>query len=426
MMKVVLTLVVVFYLCFHVAFSQNNCQGTINPNAIITTEPQLIATVPNGKLYKVPIDDLSPALLVVSVWGTSYEMGVAEGQLLKDNMTDFFAQVEEYFQEQIDSYVSSFPPDLQKLFEELGVDALNEALNLEIDATKHYTPAHFIEEMQGISNGSGIDVNIIWRWNLLPELIKAACSMYGAWGNAVANTSGNFFQLRALDWTANGPFQKFAAVTVYHPTDGGVPFASLGWTGFIGSLTGFSSTPFGVCEKVWLSSNSTENRFGIPWPFIMRDIIQFDKTMDDAYSRITNAKRTCPIWIGLGDGQSFTAVQYSYQEVNFWDYESYPNYIPGHPQIPDVVYVDKHVQPSHDPCFSSLLQEYYGRLDAENTIKYITSQLETGDTHLAVMDFENNLFYVANASPFVNNSFIPAYMRPAVRLNMTQLFSDTM
>ncbi len=40
------------------------------------------------------------------------------------------------------------------------------------------------------------------------QLIQAACSMYGAWGKAIANTNGTLYQLRALDWDTTGPFQK--------------------------------------------------------------------------------------------------------------------------------------------------------------------------------------------------------------------------
>ena len=42
---------------------------------------------------------------------------------------------------------------------------------------------------------------------MLGELTKGGCSMYGAWGDAVANTNSNLWQLRALDWDVDGPFK---------------------------------------------------------------------------------------------------------------------------------------------------------------------------------------------------------------------------
>ena len=52
---------------------------------------------------------------------------------------------------------------------------------------------------------------------LFPELIRMSCSMFGAWGPATANTNSGLVQLRALDWSTDGPFQQFPVVVVYHP-----------------------------------------------------------------------------------------------------------------------------------------------------------------------------------------------------------------
>ena len=64
------------------------------------------------------------------------------------------------------------------------------------------------------------------------------------------------------------PFGDFAVLMVYHPVDGH-PFASLTWTGFIGSITAYSGY-MGVSEKVWLHYNETSSRQGIPFHFLFR------------------------------------------------------------------------------------------------------------------------------------------------------------
>ena len=43
----------------------------------------------------------------------------------------------------------------------------------------------------------------------------------------------------------------------------------------------------------------------------MRDIIQFDETVDDSINRITNAHRTCDLILGVGDGKVY---QYNTKE----------------------------------------------------------------------------------------------------------------
>ena len=42
------------------------------------------------------------------------------------------------------------------------------------------------------------------------------------------------------------------------------------------------------------------------------------------------------------------------------------------------VYINKHVQPSSDPCVGSLLTEFYGNVSAVNTIRYIAAASQTG------------------------------------------------
>lgn len=86
---------------------------------------------------------------------------------------------------------------------------------------------------------------------------KGQCSMFGA--NGTATPDGHLLQLRALDWDVDGmhisllinavpgtllhsdagPFKNYPQITVYHPNAGsGYGFANVGWTGWIGSITG--------------------------------------------------------------------------------------------------------------------------------------------------------------------------------------------
>jgi len=280
--------------------------------------------------------------------------------------------------------------------------------------------------MRGVAEGAGLDYMEIVRVHMFPELIKAQCSMIGAWGPAIAQTNGTLFQLRALDWTTNGPFQQFPTVLVYHP-DNGHEFSIVSWAGFIGAISGFSIAPIGLSEKVWIHYNGTSSRSGIPFHFLLRDILQFDADFSSAISRIANAARTCSIFIGLGDGttNTFRAVEYSYERVEVFDDVNFPNYNP-HPNKPGVVYIDKGTQPSHNPCLGSLIMKYYGQLDANTIIQNITPVHQTGDALVAVYDFHMQYMYVAYASPYdaTTNKFVPGYNRPFVRFNMVKLWKE--
>jgi hypothetical protein len=75
----------------------------------------------------------------------------------------------------------------------------------------------------------------IVRVHMFPELIKAHCTMVGAWGNAIKSTDGTLYQLRALDWSTDGPFQLYPTVIVYHP-DNGHNFTIVTWVRTSSSL----------------------------------------------------------------------------------------------------------------------------------------------------------------------------------------------
>jgi hypothetical protein len=96
---------------------------------------------------------------------------------------------------------------------------------------------YFFDEIQGFADGAGVDPTVILHLNMIPELVKAACSMLGAWGAATAKSTAGLIQLRALDWGLDSPLVRFHQLTIYHPSDGSRPFATMGWTGFIGAIT---------------------------------------------------------------------------------------------------------------------------------------------------------------------------------------------
>lgn len=111
--------------------------------------------------------------------------------------------------------------------------------------------------------------------------------MFGAWGNATRSRNGQLLQLRSLDWDVHGPFVDYPAVIVYHPSKLGHAFANVGFLGWIGSITGMSSAKLGISE-IGVSypdpSFGKESRFGIPFTFILRDILQVRRPMHPSLS----------------------------------------------------------------------------------------------------------------------------------------------
>jgi len=137
---------------------------------------------------------------------------------------------------------------------------------------------------------------------------------------------------------------------------------------------------------------------------MLQDALMFDLDTDMVLSRIASANRTCAIWIGVGDahgnggGGSFKAVAYSHTTVSIYNDVNGPTY-PNHDRAKGLVFINKHVQPSSEPCMNDALKSVYSSITGLLTLQYITALEQTGDMHIAVMDWGSDALYVANASP---------------------------
>jgi len=362
-------------------------------------------------------------------------MGYAHGQLLSEQLSDFLPALwahldAEFEDDDDDDAIDWLPPAIKDEIIKYGLDVL---LDLEEDATAPYTPEYWFEEMHGLADGVGnfsaVTFDDIYRLTLLGELTKGTCSMFGAWGNALANVDGlDLIQLRALDWDTEGPFPQYPAVIVYHP-DNGHAFANVGWTGWIGSITGMSSIQTAISEIGIYFMDATwgnESRFGYPFTYILRDLLQFDYGVDDATNRLANADRTCDLLFGFGDGKKseFRGYQYSYSVLRVYnDVNLQPLNDTWHPRIDDVVYWGMDWDcPAYNKVLSEEITKFYGNITAENTIKYILPAMQTGSTHAAIYDLTNEFMYYASVGA-INTTDRMAYQRPFTRLDMQALFA---
>jgi isopenicillin-N N-acyltransferase-like protein len=178
-----------------------------------------------------------------------------------------------------------------------------------------------------------------------------------------------------------------------------------------------------------------DNIIGYPWTFMLQDIMRFDADIDEALSRIGGATRTCAIWLGLGQGErpnprntsatlpaDFKLVGDSFEQLHIYNPENFPIYPPEHDYFPNLLFVNKHVQPSRESCMNDLFHWGYGQLTAPIIYETITALEMTGDMHIAVMDFDEKQLYVANASPMPNTS--PAYNNGFVQFDAAALWNE--
>jgi isopenicillin-N N-acyltransferase-like protein len=308
------------------------CNGAPDPNAkpnpfpIVTAAPTLVKSVKNGHSYTAGAPGFE--FFVTHLYGSAYDMGFAQGQLYTPQVRDMANRTWGYMVEQVAENLPSLPQWLRDLIGDLGLELALDAL---IDLTRPSTGAYFYEELAGMGAGAGVDAKLLERIHLIGELTQGDCSMIGAWG--AATEGGKTLQLRALDWDTEGPFRDYPAVTVYHPsTPGAHPFANVGLLAFIGAFTGQSAAQMGVSEIGVSYPDSTyfgsESFAGVPFVYLLRDVLEFDNSVFEAVERMQGANRTCDLILGVGDGKAGTArgVAYSSSSLFVFDDENLQPY----------------------------------------------------------------------------------------------------
>lgn len=398
------------------------CAGVTNPFPINSTAPTFVKQVPNGKLYRAGSG--SDYYNVVHLWGTPYQRGVAQGQLLSDDVKAITAMIIPYIEQLVKANVPGIPSWIVDLLIQYGAPVL---LQLSWSWTLPFTPSEYTDEIQGIADGSGVAVTLVQNLNQFPELTKAACTIVGATGPSTTN--GLLAQLRGLDFDPTCPMKNYAQITVYHNNDPAkATFLTVGWTAMIGALTGFSDKGVGIGEKVWLPDNADQidGVNGKPWMFILRDVLEYTSTLQGGLTAIKDANRTCPIHVALGSAQDnafrgLTIAQKAYEIYN----DTSLNYT-GHPSLPGIMYWNKHKQPSSSPCLGNLLQNYYGAIDAEKLVMNVAAIGETGDMHAVSFDYAGKIMFMANArKTFATDGDLPAYNRQFNKVDMAALFAET-
>eukprot|EP01064_Diplonema_japonicum_P023685 TRINITY_DN34098_c0_g1_i1.p1 TRINITY_DN34098_c0_g1~~TRINITY_DN34098_c0_g1_i1.p1 ORF type:complete len:446 (+),score=113.37 TRINITY_DN34098_c0_g1_i1:42-1379(+) len=383
-------------------------QYPVPPNPIFQGAPLLkkLNKSKNGILYH--LEQGRTKLDVVHMWGTPRELGYAQGVLNGARVYDFIVNaLDEFYSMQADAIpLGDLPAPIRDLVRrQLEHDvpmAFHTALGYVYDREYEYlavSESRPIEEIEGLVQGvcdSGAvpncDYNDLLRRvkhaNMLPELIRMTCSMLGAWGTATP--TGKLTQLRALDF-GDGPFVNYSTLNVYHP-DKGYPFTSVAFPGIVGVVTGFS-THLALSEKVWLTyedpSVQPGSYDGLPVVGVIRDIIQFSKTKEDAFNFAYDRTRTWAVFMGVGDdsSQEFRAIAYRQKDLHWYGPQNI-SMITNFSAVQDVVFIDKHPQPSHDHVtMPSLVKQWNSNLTSDNVATNFPRVMLSGDVHVAVFDY---------------------------------------
>jgi len=342
---------------------------------------------------------------VLTVWGTPYEMGKAYGELLKDEIIAHLTHITKLM--------------IQKSGKPI------EALDAVYEQTKPFIAPYFIDEMKGVADGSGMALQDVIRANMIGEAGEWHCSLFGAWGKATA-ADGHLYQLRSLDYETEANIQRYPLIVVYVPEQGH-PFANITWAGVVGCISGISTEQLAISEIGDDYNKEDDTLAGIPFMFLLRDVLQFDKSLDESIERIKNASKTTSLLYGIGDGELgyLRGFQTSHTLCNVFNWNNLEPVTATHKRIEDVVYWGMSWDvPSYDGPLHDKLVEHYGHINAEVTINDIVTSVGTGDLQTVVYDLTAMKIWVANAKADDESGHLAAYDRQFIEFDMKKVFSD--
>ncbi|HEO70364.1 MAG TPA: hypothetical protein ENN80_03810 [Candidatus Hydrogenedentes bacterium] len=221
---------------------------------------------------------------VLHVKGSGYEMGYQQGALLK---------------ERAQAAINGFDKLLDLAEEETGVPRF--VFGLVLDAVYRlchpYIPERFQREMEGLADSSGTDLRTIRRAQVVSVVTERACSAFAVFGKATKD--GKLYHGRNFDWVTGAGIEKTAITILYEP-DGGIPFASSGYLGYIGALSGMNMEGISISQ---IGAITKDGRYsGIPLALLLRRILEEAHDLDEATDVIENARRTVGYNYVVADG----------------------------------------------------------------------------------------------------------------------------
>ena len=348
----------------------------------------------NGKMETIGTG--TDAITVLYLWGTPYEMGYAHGKLAADKIKAFYTTLEAALQAEFNASL--------------------DMLGLVWTQQEPFIPLEYIEEMKGLAEGSGIPFDRVKAVSMIPDVSEYHCTYFAAWGKAVPD--GHLYQMRCLDYAMKAHIQDYPALIVQKPNGGNV-FVNVGWVGMIGLVSGMNANGLGVSEIGDNFGPAHETLQGEPMPFLLRDVLQKAKGLDDAITMIQGAKRTSSYHYCVGDARKMDARGF----VTCMDYcqvhtgPQQPHF--GH-ALQDVVYLSMgrddtiaEWMKSDNKRLYDRLKATYGKITPQVAIKDYMPYVDTGGLHAVVYDLTALKLWVANA-----NGEVQAYRQGFVEFDL--------
>jgi hypothetical protein len=358
------------------------------PSSALKNPRQTAAKTVHGELRWVDGQRL------VLLQGTPEQVGQAHGQLLQSQSHACIDSVLHAFGT-VQTVINGrwFRRDLEAAYERL----------------RPHIPVDHLTETRALADSLGLPRDTMEVLNVFPELFH--CSGFAVFGDATVD--GKLYHGRVLDYMTMIGLQD-AATTFVIAVDGKIPFATVGYAGFTGSVSGMNLQRVSLGEMGGRGEGLWD---GVPMATLMRRALEECRTLPEVIALWRDNPRTCEYYYVFADGKDRSAVGVAAtpEKIEF----VYPG--EGHPLLGDGI-KDTVLLSAGDrlATLRGRVQQFYGRID-KSRAQWLMSRPVAMESNLHNVLFvpEDGLFQVANASHSG-----PAAEQPYVEYNLQALVQE--
>lgn len=363
--------------------------------------------------------------LVLHLAGTPYEMGYQRGYFAKEKVLltlDLFDNL------------------LKLIQEEMGPSrfTIGFILDLTYQLCSPFIPDRYKREMEGVADASGCDLKMLRRGHIISVLTERKCSAFAVWGKATKD--GKLFHGRNFDWILSAGLEDTAVLALYEP-EGFNRFASAGYAGLIGVLSGMNMEGISISQIGAITKDDSLR--GLPLEFVLRRLLEESSNLDEVSQIMNEVRHTVGFNYVIADGDAGDARAYETTARHMAVFG------PGDPKetveyaipIEDAVFrSDEAMDPlirslqecanapdlpygsnSYDHRYMGMatrIQERYGEIDADYALEILkATAMEDANLHGVLTNSTDREMWVAHAHKGRNAS-----LQEYVHYDLKQLF----
>ncbi len=276
----------------------------------------------------------------------------------------------------------------------------------EIDRrTAPFIPERFTKECDALAAATGVSRRDARYANLFPE--RFHCSGMAVAGKATVG--GCVLHARVLDYMRDIRLQDAALIQVYMP-DEGYKWVSLGYAGFIGTVTAMNEKGVAIGE---MGGHGVGDWDGMPMNFLLRDVMERAATVDEAIKIIKETPRTCEYYYVVSDKcGDMRGLHCTAKEIEVLMPGQQDPRLPHVPEDTILISGDERAK-----VLSQRIQDNYGKIDAQKMIEIIKRPVAMqSNLHNAIFSPQTGDMWFADAGRDT-----PACDEPYFRCNFEEL-----